>query len=122
MIYDRAAIEFLNDAFGFEFIGFEQDWNLEFADPNRLDDFIDFFNREELNSKTKQALMSLIIASYDDFLFEESERDNYGIKIKALIHRDFPLYRKELEYWSLDGEDDIFKVTPFIRSCINEYS
>ena len=47
-----------------------QDWEWDFADSHRIEDFIKVYNQEAITNNQKTALMALIVESYDVFLHE----------------------------------------------------
>lgn len=53
--------------------GDEQDWDIEFADGKRIKEFISAFHTNDLGMPKKYALVSLILASYDEHLEVEKE-------------------------------------------------
>ncbi|MGE8299104.1 MAG: hypothetical protein ACN6OW_05980 [Sphingobacterium paramultivorum] len=59
------------------YIGREQDWDIEMVDSNRKNEFIDLYHQYDLGFEEKVALMSLITASYDDFLNENNVEIDY---------------------------------------------
>ncbi len=120
MILTKDAIEYLNKNLSLPSTGIEQDWEIELADLNRIEEFVLFYRNSSLNEEEKRALMSLVIASYDDYLNEKHiSNKNYENEIKELLKLDKPLFSELIDYWSLEGESDpenYFKITPFIRN------
>jgi len=47
-----------------------EDWDLIFADPNRVEEFCTIYEDGELDADEKTSLMELIVASYDRALTE----------------------------------------------------
>lgn len=119
MILKKEAIEKLSNKLNFRFTGVEQDWSLEFADPERLKEFILFYKEEELNQDEKVALMALILSSYDDFLNLKDETQNgFEDEIRGMIISDPLNFIDLVNYWRLDNETNnemLFKITPFVR-------
>ncbi|WPU94514.1 hypothetical protein SNE25_03135 [Mucilaginibacter sabulilitoris] len=117
------AVKYLNELFHLPASGQEQDWDIEMADPKRLKEFTDAF---EINMPlaVKQALLSLILASYDDFLKSDKDLDNHQWnKIKSIIEAEPHHYEQLLIYWAMEGNDnavDMFDITPRIRSYLND--
>ena len=66
MLFKRQEYRFLtedamlciNTAFGLSYTG--QDWELIEADPNRLEDFLSYYEAHELDTDEQFALISLI--------------------------------------------------------------
>ena len=119
VILKKEAIESLNEKLSLQATGIEQDWEVELADPNRVHEFISYYKKYPLTSDEKKALMSLILASYDDFLNEKkSKTGQFWNDIRQAIESDHDLLTELLDYWILPDEDDSenwFKITPLIR-------
>lgn len=47
-----------------------QDWDWDFADSDRIEEFIKIYNLGVLTDNEKVALMSLIVESYNDYIFK----------------------------------------------------
>ncbi len=120
MILTKDAIEYLNKNLSLPATGMEQDWEIELADLNRIEEFVLFYRNSSLGEEEKKALMSLVVASYDDYLNEKfTSNDRYENEIKDLLKLDKHLFSELLDYWSLNGEndsEDYFKITPLIRN------
>ena len=119
-ILKQSAIEYLNRLLHLPATGKEQDWDIELADATRLDDFLNVLDHQHLSDDQKQALMALIIASYDDFLgLGQSAFDPYRERIALHLQKNPLLYEDLLNYWALWGDDNsenLWNVTPFIRA------
>lgn len=99
MFFSKQAIGFLNAALNLNATGFEQDWDLELADADRVDEFIDFFQaNRDLDEQVKGALLALIIASLDDCIEKESEK-KYFEKLVPLLGADIELFSQVSEEW-----------------------
>lgn len=98
-----------------------QDWEYEVADSKRLSEFISYYEQNSLNSNEKVTLMTLILASYDNYIKAFGEDVDYSKKIKQFLTYDMELFKNIIEYWSCDEEDleDCFAVTPLIRQIRN---
>ncbi|MFO0484743.1 MAG: hypothetical protein ACK51A_03685 [Sphingobacteriia bacterium] len=107
MLFDKSAIESISRKLSLPFKGTEQDWDLEFADSSRLVFFIGFYleNRKQLSRPEKKVLMSLILASYEDyFKFEYSDRDSIWKIINSIINDENYLFEDHILYWKkIDG-------------------
>lgn len=117
------AIKRLNTLLNLPYIDGMQDWDIELANSNRVQEFCDVYEREDLDSAEKQALMALIIASYDDYLEERTNDVVLWNKIAALLKKDFELHKSTLLYWlGDDNEEEMigeFAVAPLIRSLLS---
>ena len=111
----------LNAALSLDANGSEQDWDIEFADPDRLHEFIEYYQSPDLSNSMRQALMALIIASFDKALqyscFSDSDWSELCNLLKCTprgLHYDV------LQYWAQPhgNDDDVFLITPKIRALI----
>ena len=97
-----------------------QDWEIELANSDRVQEFCDAYEQEDLDSTEKQALMALIIASYDLYIEERTNDVFLWNKIAALIKKDFDLHKSTLAYWLGDDEEEEmieeYAIAPLLRS------
>ena len=112
-------MESLNNKLSLPATGIEQDWEVEMAAPNRVGEFLSYYKSHPLPSNEKKALMSLMLASHDEFLNgKDLDADQFWNDIEQTIESDHGLLNELLNYWGLPGEDDPkswFKITPLIR-------
>lgn len=120
MILKKEIIEQLSKEISLPYTGIEQDWDIEMADSNRIDEFVKFYKKGSLCVDKKVALMSLILSSYEDFLNESDlEIDNRWDDIKSILEPDRVIFVDLINYWSLSNEvedDNLFRISPLIRS------
>lgn len=117
MIPKKETIATLSKKLSLPYTGTEQDWDIEMANSNRINEFIDWYHQYELPFEEKVALMSLIIASYDDFLNENNVEIDYRWDIiKAMLAKDRTHFVGLINYWSLRNQTDIFRITPLMRT------
>lgn len=118
----QQAIKYLNELFDLPAKGGEQDWDIEMADSGRLNEFIKAFENPVISLAVKQALLSLILASYDEFLDSDPDKDDlYWNQIKNIINNEPHNYQDLLDYWALKDElidKNIFNITPRVRSYL----
>jgi hypothetical protein len=113
----------LNRLFSFNYTGQEQDWEIEFAAPERIEEFLDAYETESLNDSQKMAVMDLIIASYDELLNENPGEAKYWQRISGHLKSNYSIHKYSIEYWSCleaVGEDQMFDVTERIRGIGSE--
>lgn len=119
MILKKEAIESISQKLSLPFTGVEQDWDLELASSERVNEFVFFYQGTSLSLEEKKALMSLVFASYDDYLNEhEIDKDELWSEIVLLVQSDKDLFKELINYWSLEGEtspENYFKITPIVR-------
>jgi hypothetical protein len=91
-----------------------QDWPIEVADGNRLEEFLEYCERE--NRPEHGAIMAeILLASLDD-AFLRRQPDGFILERAAKIFAKNP---KLLEYWrrpDAASEEEMFAVTPWVRS------
>lgn len=117
MILRKEIIEQLSRKLSLPYMGFEQDWDVELADKNRIDDFISYYNENDLSAEMKYATMSILLASYDDFLNDkELDVDYRWYEIEIILKSEKGIFRDLIEHWAVDSEiENIFRITTLIR-------
>lgn len=96
--------------------GEEQDWDIELADPSRVDEFLRYLESHDLSEDARFALMALIIASLDDLSYEGDLDAGLVKRTVALLEAGRPLYDDLILYWRQDGESpDGFNISPTMR-------
>ena len=118
MILKKEIIEQISKELSLPFTGMEQDWDIEMADSNRVNDFLEFYIESDLSDDKKMAVMSLILASYEDFLNDNDlEIDDRWNKIRSILDSEKLIFVDLIDYWSLRNEvDNIFQITPLMRN------
>jgi len=123
MIIRKSTLFQLNELLGLNFTGKEQDWAIEFADPERVKEFIGIAKLTQLSSAERYALLSLILASYDEYLSENIDDNNIlWTDIVILLNNNPLLYNDLLNYWALWNEEStnkLFLISPLIRNYLN---
>jgi hypothetical protein len=99
-----------------------QDWDLQWANAGRVEEFCEIYEREPLRSNAKVALMQLIVSSYNSRLNKHGPNGELRERVSTLLRRDLELHRDTIEYWSAlptdDDEDDGFAVSPLMRELM----
>lgn len=120
MIQKEEIIKQLSKSLSLPFTGTEQDWEIEMANSNRINDFLKYYQQNNLSSDEKVALMSLILASYEDFLNENNLKiDVRWNQIKSILESERVIFVDLIDYWILDNEnikDNLFRITPLLRN------
>lgn len=79
--------------------GWEQDWEIEFADPSRIEQMLDILESQQLGRDSKAALCLLAIASFES-AFDASGVDADCIRRTAdLLRQDAVLHKQMRFYW-----------------------
>ena len=117
-ILKKRAVEAISQKLNLSVTGSEQDWDIELADPTRINEFLTVFKQDSsLDSEQKYTLMALILASYEDALQEGKPLVDNWEYIKETLKDDLT-YSDLVDYWSLptdSNEVNLFKITPYIR-------
>lgn len=96
---------------------YSQDWEYEVADSNRIKDFIDYYESNELDSVEKKILIKLILESYNDYVGENGCNLSFEKKLAEILKSEYVLYNDIIQSWSCEGEalEDSYYITAFIR-------
>ena len=119
---DKTLEEF-GSLLGIPDLVFSQDWDLEFADPDRVAQFCDAYETVSFSDNDKAAIMQLIVASFDRHLSEVNPPDELEARLYRLLKRDFRLHRHTVEYWSKlksHNPGSLWKVSPLMRKILSE--
>ena len=104
--------------------GNEQDWSIEFADKSRITEFIKIISSMALSPSERYALVSLILASYDDYLLNEIDKaDTLWNQIIKVLDNNRGKYDELLNYWALWGEENKenwFNITFLTRNYLSK--
>ncbi|MDR1504776.1 MAG: hypothetical protein LBT43_20185, partial [Prevotella sp.] len=101
MVIKKEIIKQLSKRLSLPYTGTEQDWDIEMADATRINFFLHYFCNNKLSEEERFALMSLIIASYDDYLNEyEINADEIWNTIKTILEKERSLYSEIINYWA----------------------
>jgi hypothetical protein len=96
---------------------YEQDWEYVIVDETRIEEFINYYQNNCLDSETKFTLMIIIIGSFDDAIASGLFDVTAWNKARKLLTQDINLHMRTIEYWSCGDKDieDCFNITPLIR-------
>lgn len=119
MILKKETVEELSKDLSLPYTGVEQDWDIEMANFERIDEFIQFFIEKKLSKEKKIATMALILASYEDLLVQNGLKyDDRWNLIKTELKADIISFESLIDYWSLSNEfeqNNLFYITPLLR-------
>jgi hypothetical protein len=122
-IFDKEALESVGGLLNLPGLGGE-DWDLLWADADRVEEFCEVYEREPLGPKARVVLMQLIVSSYNIRLKERGPNGELNERIGTLLRGDLGLHGDTVEYWgalrSDDEEDegDGFAVSPLMREVM----
>lgn len=117
MIIEKETIEFFNKLLKLPASGNEQDWAIEMSDPDRVKEFIQAYITGHFTVKQRQALVSLILASYEELSYKGKD-NNIWKEIKHILLTDKAFLRDIINHWASWSEsrpEYLFKITPLIR-------
>ncbi|MCD6051245.1 MAG: hypothetical protein K0Q55_2648 [Verrucomicrobia bacterium] len=98
---------------------FMQDWAVQCADAQRVEEFLQLYEQGgDLTEDDRFALMALIVASFDDWLWDQPGENRLSPRLRQHLASGFHLHQTTVHYWSLLDEPDpanAFQVTPLMR-------
>ena len=113
----KEAIAALNQALHLPATGREQDWDIELADPDRVGEFVAYFESHLLSEGEKHALMALIFGSLEDLSNKEKVPSELWDRVRHLLRAEPGLYTDLLNQWGPRSDDlDSFAISPLLRS------
>ena len=113
----KEAMAALNQALRLPATGQEQDWDIELADPDRVGEFVAYFERHALSEGEKHALMALILSSLEDLSNKKEVSTELWDRIKRLLQADQDLYADLVKQWGPRNDDlDGFAISPLLQS------
>lgn len=94
---------------GLQFTGREWDWDIEFADPLRVEEFVAAYSSNDLSQDEKYVLMSLILTSAEEALEKEICSAFCIDSIRAILRRDAAFFPELLDNWRMRDDYLIVK-------------
>jgi hypothetical protein len=114
----RVALGHLTELLHLKPDAYMQDWEVELADAARVDEFLDAYEKVQLDDDDRFLLMAMIIASVDDAKSSGLELGSSWPRAEHFLRRDGALHATTLSYWACGSDPDPdhqFAVTPLIR-------
>ena len=114
----RAAIDRLNSCLGLVEDPSMQDWELECADPNRVEEFLNFHDTHTTSDDEKFTLMALILGSFEEYHAINPSDASLWLRIRSILSDNVELYRTHIEYYQwleAESEEEYFPITPLMR-------
>lgn len=102
---------------------YSQDWEDEVMDSQRIEEFIECYQKQTMNKDEKFTLMVIIINSCDDALSNGSLDMESWRKVRVLLLNDRDIHKETIDYWSaeeIEDVEDCFAITPLIREIKKE--
>ncbi|MBV1909348.1 MAG: hypothetical protein KUG78_08495 [Kangiellaceae bacterium] len=114
----RAAIDKFNQMFKLHEDPRMQDWEIECADPERVEEFINGYDNEPLDDDDRFTLMALILGSFEEYHgLEQPDVHVWGRIKKRLVEHQL-IHKTHIEYYQcLDAtdEEEFFPITKLMR-------
>jgi hypothetical protein len=95
----QKAIAHLNLALGLQATGKEQDWEIEFADPSKLDSMLKLLARDALDLDTKNALGALILHTVQEAYDDGIEVGDAVRLLRAFMKANPDVRAQMIGYW-----------------------
>jgi hypothetical protein len=92
-----------------------QDWGIINADPTRVREFINYFNKQALASTQRLEMGELIIASMNEAMLENSVDRETLQDFEAFIRNNEVELELKIQYWARLKCKDEFPVSPLIQ-------
>ena len=124
MYINKNTMMELNSHFGFLPPNISQDWEIEFADKNRILEFLEFYNSNLENLYYKHAVMSLILFSVEDLLQNDKISSKVWLAIKNALLSDYNFFEDLILYWCQfqnEIKDDLYALSNFMRIIYYEH-
>lgn len=99
-----------------------QDWPFEVADPDRVAEFLDFYEQGSLDEQERYLLMELIVASLEDYLQGEEGDPVLLARFRKHFIASFETHRDTAKYLAGVGTVDggHFAITPIMHQIWEE--
>lgn len=100
-ITDNNARLNLSKKLNLEFHESMQDWEYEIADSDRIQEFIEEYDKSESTDKEKQSLMEIILDSSNDLLVDNKtvEFEKFFLAIIERLKKESKLHEGTINYW-----------------------
>lgn len=109
------ATSYLNKKLGLNPSGFEQDWEIELSDENRVAEFLEHYQTGKESTEIRQALAALILSSFEDSAWARGLDMELWEIMEEIISKDFEILKPVCSIW-LPSEEDGFKISTKIET------
>ncbi|NTF79411.1 hypothetical protein [Rhizobium rhizogenes] len=107
----QSAKTYLNRTLKLPASGFEQDWEIELSDSGRIAEFIDLFTQTDLPGEYSEALVALILASFEDASWDMRFSDELWDKFATIVSLNRERYKHVLLLWTASNDGDGFAIS-----------
>ena len=114
----RDAIDLLAATFGLPNEPWMQDWEIQVADPSRIDDFLAVYESESLSEDCRFSLMQILLQCFED-LPHRPESDPRWPRLIRCLRMDSGIHDSTIEYWTgIESEKlgDAWRVSKPLRN------
>ena len=96
---------------------YTQDWEIEVANADQLQKYIEYYINQKLNLNEKATLMRIILEAYNEYFEINLQDGKFWEQIKVLLEKDYYIHRYTIKYWSCEEEDleNSFAITSLVR-------
>lgn len=115
----REAIDKFNRVLNLKEDPSMQDWEVECADPNRIEEFLICYKNLADTAEERFTLMALILGSFEEYHGREVPAPKIWKEVKDILSSEYELHEDHIEYYSCWGsniEDEWFPITPLMRT------
>lgn len=115
-----SAKQFLNKALDLPASGKEQDWEIELSNPNRIEEFLDLYQSFNSSRDIKQALMALILASFEDSLWNSTFDECLWDKNSEIVRSEFDIFKEVLAPWVVKDNGESFAISQRAQKLVEQ--
>ena len=112
------AKKFLNTALNLSASGQEQDWEIELADHRRIKELIDFYAKSDLPQDCEEALVALILASFEDAIWVSQFDEEQWHRFSAGLLSNYSRLENVLTPWATNDDNDEFAISKRVRALL----
>jgi hypothetical protein len=96
-----------------------QEWEWDFADSDRIEEFIEIYNLGICTDDQKVALMSLIVESYNDYIFKYGNHSEIWKTISKELLKNHETHQYTINEWLISDAQS--EVGNLVRELFKEY-
>ncbi|MCR9141059.1 MAG: hypothetical protein NXI24_02220 [bacterium] len=114
----RAAIDRFNSEFRLTEDPHMQDWEIECANPERVEEFTRYYVENNLDDDEKFTLMALILGSFEEYCESASPAEGLWRRIKNLLIQDHEIQKTHIVYYQCresNDEAEFFSISKRMR-------
>jgi len=96
----RNAVATINHLLALPATGDEQDWEIELADPRKLDDMFELFAKGSLGFEERSAVALLLTHTVDELEDDDEDTSDLVPRLRSLLASDGEVLHRMRFYWS----------------------